>query len=124
MEGWGKRLKVLAKQGFGGVGKLAEKLGMSSSHLSQYIGEENSPGLEFFKKVADVGGNVNWLLNGSGEMLDNSNNWDFDHAGAMASFPNSVNEKLEHFKPEKRKAQKATIIVTDETGKQIAYEIG
>jgi len=59
---FGEKLKLFAIEKFGSLTNLANILGMSIGHLSQYVNGVNKPGMDFFAKLKDVGCDINWLL--------------------------------------------------------------
>ena len=59
---FGEKLRFFALEKFGSLTELANALGMSIGHLSQYVNEVNKPGMEFFLKLKDLGCDINWLL--------------------------------------------------------------
>lgn len=59
---FGEKLKYFAKEKFGSLTNLANALGMSIGHLSQYVNEINKPGMDFFLKLQNLGCDINWLL--------------------------------------------------------------
>lgn len=62
---FGNRLKELAHAKYGNVDplkQLAEDMGISSSHLSQYIGNKTEMGLSKLKILRKLGFDINYLL--------------------------------------------------------------
>ncbi len=59
---FGQKLKLFAKKNFGSLSALAENLGMSIGHLSQYVNGVNKPGFDFLSKLQTLGCDINWLL--------------------------------------------------------------
>jgi len=62
----GRRIKIFAMEKFGGVSKLAERLNIRQSQLSQYIMGVN-PNLKVLGNLANLGCDMNWLLTGKKE---------------------------------------------------------
>ncbi len=65
-----EKLKKIAKSDFGGVGKLAEILSMSQSHLSKYTGAKQEPSISFAYKLAKLNVDINKLLTGESYMSE------------------------------------------------------
>ncbi len=61
-----KNLKKIAVNYFGNFAKMAEELNISSSYLSQYATLKVKPGYEFFKKLAELGIDLNELFGTEG----------------------------------------------------------
>lgn len=59
---FGEKLRFFAKKNFGSLTALANSLGISIGHLSQYVNGVNKPGFEFLQKLQDLGCDINWLL--------------------------------------------------------------
>ncbi|CAG1022660.1 hypothetical protein MTYM_01886 [Methylococcales bacterium] len=59
---FGAKIKLFAKMKFGSVSALADALDISQPHLSQYINDKNKPGMEFFRKMSELGCDLNWLM--------------------------------------------------------------
>jgi hypothetical protein len=69
----GQRLKLFAKEKFGGVGDLAEALNLSQPNLSgTYINGRSIPGGELLAKLSSLGCDINWLLTGQESVNSNS----------------------------------------------------
>lgn len=70
----GKRLKSFADT-VGGVGKLAELLGITQPNLSgSYISGKSVPGGELIARLMELGCDVQWLLTGSQSSITVSKN--------------------------------------------------
>lgn len=61
---FGERLKKFAKDSYGSVNNLANKLEMHPSALSNYTSGNREPKASFLKKLASLGCDINWLLTG------------------------------------------------------------
>ncbi|MGE5410072.1 MAG: S24 family peptidase [Clostridiales bacterium] len=64
LEDFSKRLKKFANSSYGGVGKLAERLGITQPQLSNYTSGNREPKASFLNSLAQIGCDVNWLLTG------------------------------------------------------------
>ena len=60
----GDRIREFGVKTFGSVSVLADKLGVSLQYLSPYLNSKNEPGTPLLRKLANLGCNINWLLNG------------------------------------------------------------
>lgn len=61
----GENLRIWAKNNFGKYQNLAAELNMSSSSLQTYLNGESIPGGKILAKLAQLGCDLNWLLNGT-----------------------------------------------------------
>lgn len=59
---FGQKLKLFAKEKYGSLTALASALDMTIGHISQYVNGHSKPGLDFLKKLNEVGCDINWLL--------------------------------------------------------------
>ena len=59
---FGSKLKHFAKNNYGSIKELAEKMDMHPNSLSRYIGGGNNPGLLVLIKLAKAGCDMNWLF--------------------------------------------------------------
>lgn len=60
----GDRIREFGVKTFGSVTVLAEKLDVSLQHLSPYLNSKYEPGTPMLLKLADLGCDINWLLQG------------------------------------------------------------
>ena len=59
---FGAKIRLFAKLKYGSLAGLANAIGISGAHISQYVNGHNKPGLDFLKKLNEVGCDINWLL--------------------------------------------------------------
>lgn len=60
---FGNRLKEFAKSKFGKLDLLANALDMSPQSLQSYLTGRSLPGTKLLSKLAELGCDINWLLN-------------------------------------------------------------
>lgn len=60
----GENLRNWSKNNFGKYQNLAAELGMSSPSLQTYLNGKSVPGGKILAKLASLGCDLNWLLNG------------------------------------------------------------
>ena len=56
-----EKLRLFAEK-FGSISDLAAALKIAQPSLSRYLSGEVKPGLDFIKKLQDLGCDINWLL--------------------------------------------------------------
>ncbi len=60
-----ERLKKTVKKRYGNYSKFAEKVGIKQSYFSRILSGERTPGYAFFKKLADLDFDLNYLFRGN-----------------------------------------------------------
>lgn len=64
MDDFRDRLKESVKEKFGTYTKFAEKVGIQLSYFSRILSGERTPSYSFFKKLGDLGFDLNYLFKG------------------------------------------------------------
>lgn len=77
---FGDRLRTLIEQSGKSQLDFAHDLNMEPSNLSRYVNNNTSPNMDFFNKLLakKPNVNINWLISGFGDMLDDSLKLDLD----------------------------------------------
>lgn len=84
----GIRIKKVAVD-FGGISKLGELCGISRTQMSSYTSGTRVPNAQTLEKFANVGININWLLTGKGEAVQEIN-LDNESLELIEEFQNQV----------------------------------
>jgi len=64
----GKRLKKFIVENYGEIKIFSEKFNIPTSTLSLYINGKRDPGAEQLSKIYNSGCDLNWLMDGEGDM--------------------------------------------------------
>jgi len=67
-----ERMREWVDSNFKSATQAAERLGMTYSNLSQYLGGKRHPGYEVLKRFREAGCNINWLLTGDTTPVDDA----------------------------------------------------
>lgn len=64
MSDFRERLKIVVKERYGNYTRFVEKIGIHLSYFSRILSGERTPSYTFFKKLADLGFDLNYLFKG------------------------------------------------------------
>ncbi len=70
MDTIGDRIRAFANYKYGKINDFADAMGMGAPNVQAYMRGARKPGTSVMQKIQKLGCNIDWLLTGKGEMLE------------------------------------------------------